>query len=177
MREEWRAVEDYEDYEVSSRGLVRSWRKSGPGGGRRDEPVLLLQSEGEGYIQLTLISNEGRRRVYVHQLVLEAFVGPCPDGMETRHLDGDQSNNELDNLRWGTPVENAEDKARHGTASGGSQKGNDNPMAVDVSTKIAAEIKKRYEAGEAAVSIANDFPDLGYQVVRSIIRGSHWSQR
>lgn len=53
---------------------------------------------------------------FVHRLVLEAFVGPCPNGMECRHLDGDPSNNALDNLCWGTRLENHRDSVRHGTA-------------------------------------------------------------
>jgi hypothetical protein len=54
---------------------------------------------------------------FVHRLVLEAFVGPCPEGMECRHLDGDPANNRLENLRWGTHRENAADQVRHGTAA------------------------------------------------------------
>jgi hypothetical protein len=38
--------------------------------------------------------------------------------MQCRHLDGNRSNNRLDNLAWGTPLENGADKARHGTAKG-----------------------------------------------------------
>jgi hypothetical protein len=52
---------------------------------------------------------------YVHRLVLKAFVGPCPEGMEGCHWDGDACNNKLDNLRWATHAENVEDSIRHGT--------------------------------------------------------------
>lgn len=49
----------------------------------------------------------------VHQLILETFVGPKPDGMEGCHYpDSDKSNNRLDNLRWDTHGENAKDKYR-----------------------------------------------------------------
>jgi len=43
------------------------------------------------------IDGEMRR---VDHLVLLAFVGPCPEGYECRHLDGDPANNHVDNLRW-----------------------------------------------------------------------------
>ena len=36
----------------------------------------------------------------VHILVLETFVGPCPDGMECDHSDRNRCNNALTNLRW-----------------------------------------------------------------------------
>lgn len=51
---------------------------------------------------------------YIHRLVLEAFVGPCPDGMEALHSDGNKTNNNVDNLRWGTPSENNRDIVKHG---------------------------------------------------------------
>lgn len=47
--------------------------------------------------------------------MLTAFVGPCPDGMEGCHNDGDPHNNRLDNLRWDTRANNARDAIRHGT--------------------------------------------------------------
>jgi len=72
-----------------------------------------------GYWVLTI----RRRRYFVHRLVLLAFVGPCPAGMEARHLDGDPTNNRLPNLCWGTPKENKQDSQRHGTAIRGSRVG------------------------------------------------------
>ncbi|KKL84217.1 hypothetical protein LCGC14_1966890, partial [marine sediment metagenome] len=39
------------------------------------------------------LCNKGKiHRRLVHRLVLETFIGPCPEGMECRHLDGDQTN-------------------------------------------------------------------------------------
>lgn len=50
----------------------------------------------------------------VSQLVLKAFVGPRPRGMEGCHNDGNASNNYLSNLRWDTHHENMRDVERHG---------------------------------------------------------------
>lgn len=66
----------------------------------------------DGHIRVTLAGGIKR---FVHVLVLETFVGPCPDGMQCLHRDGNPANNRLDNLRWGTPLENWEDSVRHGT--------------------------------------------------------------
>lgn len=49
----------------------------------------------------------------VHRLILEAFKGPCPEGLECCHNDGDAGNNRLENLRWDTRESNLADKARH----------------------------------------------------------------
>lgn len=72
------------------------------------------------YHYATLWDDNRNRSIAVHILVLEAFVGPCPPGMECRHLDGNPANNRLDNLCWGTKLENAQDRIRHGTSGVGS---------------------------------------------------------
>lgn len=51
---------------------------------------------------------------YVHRLVLEAFVGPCPPGMEACHWNGIPGDNRLHNLRWDTPSANNADILRLG---------------------------------------------------------------
>jgi hypothetical protein len=69
-----------------------------------------------GYWSVTLSAGPVHKRYNIHRLVLEAFVGHRPDGMECRHLDGHASNSKLSNICWGTPSENAKDKIRHGTS-------------------------------------------------------------
>jgi hypothetical protein len=60
----------------------------------------------------------GRQNVrQLHRLVLEAFRGPCPRGMETRHLDDDKLNNRIENLVWGTRSENIVDAYKNGCRS------------------------------------------------------------
>jgi hypothetical protein len=90
---------------VASKGGVRS------AGGRILTPAL----NGGGYLIVGL-HNSGQRRIAgVHQLVVEAFLGPRSPGTEVRHLDGDRSNNRLSNLAYGTHSENMLDKVAHGT--------------------------------------------------------------
>ena len=56
------------------------------------------------------------KREFVHRLVLEAFVGPCPDGMEACHSpDRNPQNNCVENLRWGTTADNTSDSIKDGT--------------------------------------------------------------
>jgi hypothetical protein len=93
--------EIFGEYSVDRLGRVYS--------GSRELKTWSLPS---GYRQVNL--GRGVRR-YVHRLVLEAFVGPCPEGEECRHLNGDPGDNRLANLCWGTVAENRMDKVRHGT--------------------------------------------------------------
>lgn len=107
-QEEWRDVPGYEGlYRVSSQGQVYSAHR----GGRR----LRLSPRSKGYRAVVLSRGGVTRTRLVHQLVLEAFIGPRPEGFVTRHLDGNPANNALDNLRWGTYSENVHDSIEHGT--------------------------------------------------------------
>jgi hypothetical protein len=72
------------------------------------------------YLTIELYQNDKKYYRYIHRLVLEAFIGPCPGGKECRHLDGNSLNNNLDNLCWGTHSENAKDMIKHGTCFFGS---------------------------------------------------------
>lgn len=107
--ERWRAVVGFEGlYEVSDRGRVRN---------ARTDYVLSPYALRDGYLQVRLPrSGEMRRKNWaVHRLVLAAFVGPCPEGMEGCHNDGNRTHNTLDNLRWDTRSGNAADSLLHGT--------------------------------------------------------------
>ncbi len=55
-----------------------------------------------------------RRERFVHWMVLEAFVGPRPEGMYGCHRDDNPHNNQLSNLRWGTPSSNSQDRITNG---------------------------------------------------------------
>lgn len=68
-----------------------------------------------GRLQVSLCKDNRITNKRIHHLVLETYVGSCPEGMECRHLDGNPQNNNLDNLKWGTRSENAIDSIRHGT--------------------------------------------------------------
>src|SRR5262249_27903182 len=71
------------------------------------------------YLYVTLKTPDGRKHFRVNVLILWAFTGSRPDGLEAAHLDGDRSNNRVENLAWKTHAENIADKAGHGTVRKG----------------------------------------------------------
>ena len=116
MTVNWKFIPGFEEsYEVSDTGEVRSCDRVS--GGRKYVGKTLRPSTSKrGYKRVNLHKGGAAPRTYtVHTAVLEAFVGPRPEGLVCRHLDGDPSNNKVGNLEWGTPTENMLDKARHGT--------------------------------------------------------------
>ena len=111
---EWRAVPGYEGfYEVSDGGSVRGLTRQVANRTVRGRNLKPIINRG-GYARVAL---QGiGKPVYrsIHALVLEAFVGPRPEGAVTRHLDGDRLNNCVENLAWGTATENQYDTVSHG---------------------------------------------------------------
>lgn len=120
MSEEWRDIPEHPGYQASNLGRVRSVDRvvTQPGrwGGiveRRLRGQVLqpkVQDSGHLFVQLP-----GKRYRKVHQLVLEAFVGPCPPGLEACHGNGNPADNRSENLRWDTRPANRLDSVRHGT--------------------------------------------------------------
>lgn len=119
----WKDIPNFPGYQVSDQGRVRSyWRFKGQKLGFRveDTPQRVLRSHWNGpKTSLSVSLSGGERRVFaVCRLVLAAFVGPCPDGMESCHDDGNAANCSLTNLRWDTRKANMQDSVRHGTHPG-----------------------------------------------------------
>lgn len=119
---EWRPVPDFPGYAVSSLGEVRSLERHYMRHGRpvkvraRTMKTRTRYRGGRPVSVLVTLCRDGRARDFrVHRLVLTAFVGPCPEGMEGCHNDGNPLRNVLDNLRWDTPKANQADSVRHGT--------------------------------------------------------------
>ncbi|MCF8703308.1 NUMOD4 motif-containing HNH endonuclease [Corynebacterium pseudokroppenstedtii] len=119
-KERWRPVIDYEGiYEVSDLGNVRSVDRvvTRSDGRVRSFPSKLLSPglSGRWKRPLVVFSKNGKPTTFwVHRLVAEAFLGPCPEGMVVCHNNGNLADNRLSNLRYGTRSENMHDRVKRG---------------------------------------------------------------
>ena len=116
MEEEiWKPVVGWEGlYEVSNMGRVRSLPRATTRG-----RILKANIQALHYPQVVLSRNGKIKTFEVHKLVMNAFVGPRPMGMEACHNNGDWNDCRLANLRWDTRKSNHADKRKHGTHNGG----------------------------------------------------------
>ena len=104
-------IKDFPDYCVTSDGRVWSNKRC-----RGKVTGWMGQSKlNHNHMQVVLCKNGKRFPRQVHRLILEAFVGPCPLGMECCHNDGNPANNNASNLRWDTRKSNHRDMVLHGS--------------------------------------------------------------
>ena len=167
MKEEWKSVVGYDKYEISSYGRIRSWNYhrniKNP-----KEPKIKAQHYGpKGYFIVALWQDGGKSTKRIHRLVLEAFIGPCPEGMEGCHNDGDNQNNHLENLRWDTSKNNHADKIKHGTVPRGESHSGSKLNESDV-----IDIRQRAVKGEFFTAIARDFKCSPAHIGRIVSRSS-----
>jgi len=127
--EEWRPIPGYEGlYSVSSFGRVRTEaRVTIQRNGRHlvvPERIRKTPTNKYGYPEVSLHRNRSMKCWLVHQLVLLAFVGPCPTGpgrIVSCHNDGNPGNPHASNLRWDTQRANVADSVKHGVMPRGEQ--------------------------------------------------------
>jgi len=113
----WKDIPNYIGlYQASNYGNIKSLKKKYGNNGNYKEIVLKPYPISREHLYVNLYKENKIKKYYIHRLILETFVGPCPLGMECRHLDGNPKNNRLENLKWGTHKENVQDSIGHGTS-------------------------------------------------------------
>lgn len=166
---EYRAVYGDEGYRIGDDGSLWTRYRRGPNG-RKLRPWKQCKptANRQGYLWTALILNGSMRRLSIHRLVLEHFVGPCPTGKLCRHLNGTPGDNRLSNLAWGTPVENSEDRKAHGTFQIGETTTN-----AKLTNEQVLEIIRRRRAGEKLRVIAAAF-GVHNATISRIATGNQW---
>ena len=131
---------------------------------------LRLSRNRTGYLRAAIFKDGIQCKRMVHRLILEAFVGPCPPGMNACHTDDNRENNTLSNLRWDYPQGNWVDRKRNGRHH--SMQGEQHPMAKLTAMEINT-IRCAVAAGESSSILAVRY-GVAYGTIRSIIRKRTW---
>lgn len=144
MTEIWKSIPGYDGfYQASTGGRIRSIDRMIRGKNKkivlRKGKILKPTISRCGYERVTLCRPGSKKIHSVHKLVLLAFIGSCPEGMECAHEDGRRTNNKILNLSWKTPSQNQEDRIKHGTDDQGFKS-----ARAKFTTKQVLDIRSRY---------------------------------
>lgn len=131
-----KSIPNFPNYLISPDGYIYSKCR------KREKAVC---NGPHGYKIVQLWKNNKPFMKSVHRLVLETFVGPCPKGMEACHINGDNQNNHIYNLRWDTPSKNHKDSVLQGTHTG--LRGGEDAGNSKLTNKQVNEIRKLYSKG------------------------------
>lgn len=103
----WKPIPGNLNYKVSNFGRVKSIGCKTADGRTVRGRILASCIRDNGYAVVNLGRGNHRK---VHQLVMAAFVGECPDGCEIDHINHNRADNRLSNLRY---LNRAENRTRH----------------------------------------------------------------
>ena len=170
----WLAVPSNGFYEVSDEGEVRSIdriieRKGKPT--RLAGKVLKPLKHNQGYWSVSLGAG---KRCLIHSLVMEAFVGPRPKGMDINHKNGDKKDNRLENLEYCSRSQNMAHAVRAGLMPPPPLKRGTAQHLNRLTEDQVREIRKWSSEGGGLAQIARHY-DVGQSTVRNILKGNTWS--
>lgn len=173
----YKEIDGYPGYRVGDDGSIQShWRSSRWGRVFTKDwhpmkpSVKKDRTPGRAYMYLNLVKDGKARTFRVHRLVLTAFVGPCPEGMETRHINGNPMDNRLENLAWGTPEQNREDNHRLKTY----QKGGKHSQAKLTEEQVV-EIRRLYATGKLLQREIADRFSISVSCISPIVNKKTWT--
>ena len=142
----WLTIQEFPNYQISDEGIVR----------RTDTHKVIKQNtkRGKHPYKRVHLSHEGvAKYVLVHRLVLTAFVGACPKGQQTLHLDDDPTNNCLSNLEWGTPRRNHSTIDRTGEKNGRCKLTPEQVIEIRSSSELHTVLAHRFGVAPGYISI------------------------
>lgn len=163
MTEEWRDIPGYEGlYKISDMGRVEALPPA-----RTKKSHARPDDAARGSYQVVSLTKDGVRHVYrVHSLVMLAFAGRCPEGMEINHINGNKWDNRRVNLEYVTPKENM----RHAVEVLGRAIGQ---AATKMNADTVRAMRQRYASGTPMKVLARYY-DVAYGTVLGIVNRKTW---
>jgi len=168
----YKLLEEFPGYRVGDDGSVWTcWRSMGRGRGHGQSNIWVQMKPRKqfGYVRIGLRKEGKKHARFVHRLVLESFVGKCPDGLECCHNDTNSENNNLTNLRWDTRQSNRKDSYEKYSKCKTGSKHNRAKLTEEMVVQIKSELKSNAKTKE----LANQF-NVSVSAINNIKYGYKW---
>jgi hypothetical protein len=171
----WRDIEEFDGYQVSNKGRVRSkdriieYERNGQTRTMRKKGKIKTQYRLQGYPAVALYKSDTQYNRRVHHLVLKAFDRQPKEDEQCNHINGDKEDNRIENLEWVTRQENIDHAVRTGLTRNGEEINTSKLTETQV-----RKIKSRLMKGESQTSIAQDYP-VKQEAISAINTGQNWS--
>ncbi len=163
----WKPVFGWEGlYEVSNLGRVKRILSS-----NSTMAGKILKPLFGKYLRVHLYAPGRNKRVSVHSMVLEAFIGTRPTGMVGNHKNGNKHDNRKENLEWVTPSENT----KHGfdVLHRNTPRGESHGMSK-LKSSDAEEIRKLYGTGAFGQWALARLFNVGRSTIQRVVSGKTW---
>lgn len=122
----WKDVNGYENlYQVSNKGRVKTLHKPDQGCSTLDENNIKKIDDvtrHKGYCLVQLYKDGKKKMVRVHRLVAEAFIPNPMNYSQVNHIDGNKTNNCVENLEWCSGKHNMQHAVEHNLNNCGKQR-------------------------------------------------------
>lgn len=156
----WKSIPGFSDYYACREGLIASTKLT-------TMRILSPIKAQDGHLYVFLYRGRHMIKQWVHRLILITFVGERKDNEESRHLNGNPTDNRVDNLAWGTRQDNADDRVNHGR----SQRG-ENSTRHKLTELQVLQIRQR--AGKETLrSLGKEF-GVSHTCIRRATLGINW---
>ena len=157
VEEIWKLVNACSGYAVSNYGKCKSLSRVLPNGTNLKGRILKPIEDRDGYLRYGLSRRpNGVLIKSAHRLVVEAFIGSIPDGLQVNHIDGNKKNNFIGNLEICTLEQNVQHAHRTGLISNYAR--GVRSASAKLTEADVLEIRERYDAGnERQQDIAEDY--------------------
>lgn len=154
-------IKNYEGlYTISNKGVIRSLYTG---------KIIKQYLNRYGYYQVRLYKNNKPRNCTVHRLVAETFIPNIHNAESVNHIDGNKTNNKVENLEWCSSGENFR-KAYH---AGLIAKGNLNGNSIFNEEQVRF-IRDAYKSGYSERRLARVF-NTTHDVIDDIISRKSYS--
>ena len=161
-------IPEFENYSITKDGRVWSKSRIDPHRHKRKGKWLRSKVSHDNRLCVNLYKKGKLYTKKIHRLILETYIGSCPEGMECRHLDGNSRNNNLSNLKWGTRSENRQDAIKHGTIIG------ENHSQNKLNKSDVRMIVYIYQTGLFSIQKVADMYGVCSQSIHNIIHKRTW---